>query len=48
MANKRLVLSIVAVGISLYSIYVDKKFTEDEDATAMCDIGLKIIFKILF
>ena len=39
MANTRLVLSLIAVGISLYSIYVDKKFTEDENATAMCDLG---------
>ena len=36
----RLGLALVAVGISLYSIHVDRKFTEDADATAMCDIGI--------
>ena len=39
MANSRLVLALAGVAISVYSIYVDKKFQEDENATAMCDIG---------
>ena len=43
MTNKRLALALVAVGISLYSIHVDKKFAEDADATSMCDIGLSSI-----
>ena len=41
MANSRLVLALAGVAISVYSIYVDKKFQEDENATAMCDIGTK-------
>jgi len=39
MTNKRLALALVAVGISLYSIHVDRKFAEDADATSMCDIA---------
>ena len=46
MANSRLVLALAGVAISVYSIYVDKKFQEDENATAMCDIGTSASFMI--
>ena len=45
MANSRLVLALAGVAISVYSIYVDKKFQEDENATAMCDIGEFLRFR---